>query len=159
MNAEPLKARTWSVTYLLPYVSNPSAVPDKKAKGHFRHREIVTATTQREVVHDLIVRKAVPIEVKEVKPANPFFAGRMAKAFRQQFLISLIFSVDGGMSPGQALEDAITSETGVMRQRLNLGLNALRQGRSFLDALRAIDLYDTTTMAIIEAGEETGTLR
>lgn len=153
------KTRTYSATYLLPYAAGPSAMPDRKAKGYFRHKEIVSATTDREVVRDLVARQAVPIDVKEIKPAHPLLGGRIRKEFRQQFLLSLTFSVDGGMSPGRALEQAIESETGPMRQRLNVGLNALRQGRSFLDALRAVDIYDSTTMAIIEAGEETGTLR
>jgi type II secretory pathway component PulF len=153
------KARTWSITYLLPYASGPSAAPDRKSRGYFRHKEIVTAVSQADVVHDLVTRQAVPVEIKEIRPIHPMLGGRVTKGFRQQFLLSLTFSVDGGMSPGRALEQAIESETGVMRQRLNVGLNMLRQGRSFLEALRAIDLYDSTTLAIIEAGEETGTLR
>lgn len=154
-----VKAKTWSITYLLPYVGGPSATPDRKSRGYYRHTEIVTAATHAAVVHDLVTRQAVPVEIKEIKPIHPMLGGRVTKGFRQQFLLSLTFSVDGGMSPGRALEQAIESETGVMRQRLNVGLNMLRQGRSFLDALRAIDLYDSTTLAIIEAGEETGTLR
>lgn len=153
------KSRTWSATYLLPYSASPTAIPDKKAKGYFRHTEIVTATSSREVVADIVARQALPIEVREIKPANPLFGGRIKKDFRQQFMLSLIFSVEGGMSPGRALEQAIESESGPMRQRLNVGLNALRQGRSFLEALRTIDMFDASTMAIIEAGEETGKLR
>jgi general secretion pathway protein F len=154
------KSKTWSATYLLPYAAGPSATPDKKVRGQFRHKEIVTATSDREVVRDLMARQAVPVEVKEVKPTHPLFGGgRVTKDFKQQFLLSLTFSVDGGMSPGRALEQAIESQTGPMRQRLNPALDALRQGRSFLDALRLVNIYDQTTMAIIEAGEETGTLR
>ena len=153
------KAKTWSVTYLLPYVAGPSATPDRKSRGYYRHKEIVTAVSPEAVVHDIVARQAVPVEIREIKPIHPMLGGRITKGFRQQFLLSLTFSVDGGMSPGQALEQAIESETGVMRQRLNIGLYMLRQGRSFLDALRAIDIYDSTTLAIIEAGEETGTLR
>jgi general secretion pathway protein F len=156
---EDLRVKTWSATYLLPYAAGPSATPDKKARGYFKHKEIVTARTRREVVRDMVARQATVIDVVEVKPAHPLLGGRISKEFKQQFLLSLIFSVDGGMSPGRALEQAIEAETGPMRQRMNVGLNSLRQGRSFLEALRGIDMYDTSTMAIIEAGEETGTLR
>ena len=153
------KNKTWMATYMLPYAASPTATPDKKSRGQFRHKEIMTAPSSRDVVRDLIARQAVPVEVREVKPVHPLFGGRVTKDFKQQFLLSLTFSVDGGMSPGRALEQAIESQTGPMRQRMNVGLNALRQGRSFLDALRAVNIYDQTTMAIIEAGEETGTLR
>ena len=153
------KNKAWAVTYLLPYAAGTSATPDRKARGQFRHKEIVTSPNSREVVRDLVARQAVPVEVKEIKPVHPLFGGKVSKDFKQQFLLSLTFSVDGGMSPGRALEQAIESQTGPMRQRLDIGLNALRQGRSFLDALRFVDIYDTTTMAIIEAGEETGKLR
>lgn len=153
------KSKAWAVTYLLPYAAGPSATPDRKARGQFRHKEIITAPNSRDIVRDLVGRQAVPVEVKEIKPVHPLFGGKVSKEFKRQFLLSLTFSVDGGMSPGRALEQAIESQTGPMRQRLDVGLNALRQGRSFLDALRMVDIYDTTTMAIIEAGEETGTLR
>jgi len=154
------KTRTWSSTFLLPYAGGANSTPDRKSRGYYRHTEIVTAFNKAEVVRDIVARQAVPVEIREIKPTYTLFGGnRVTKGFKQQFLLSLTFSVDGGLSPGQALEQAIESETGPMRQRLNVGLNMLRQGRSFLDALRAIDMYDTTTLAIIEAGEETGTLR
>ena len=158
MSVPAIKNKTWSATFLLPYASGPTASPDKKSRGQFRHKEIITAASKREVVRDLLARQAVPVEVKEVSPTHPIFGTRLSKDFKQQFLLSLTFSVDGGMSPGRALEQAIESQTGALRQRLNVGLDALRQGRSFLDALRVVDIYDHTTMAIIEAGEETGTL-
>lgn len=149
--------RSWSAVYLLPYAAGPSATPDRKARGYFRHKEVMTASSSREVVGELVARQAIPVEVKELKPAHPLLE-RVSKSFRQQFLLTLTFGVEGGMSPGRALEQAIESETGPIRQRLALGLQMLRQGRSFVDAFRSLDLYDTTTLAIIEAGEETGKL-
>jgi type II secretory pathway component PulF len=153
------RAKTWLVTYLLPFVDGPNATPDRKAKGYFRHQSIITASSKKEIVRDIVAKTAIPVLIKEIKPGNWLFGGKADKGFRQQFLLSLIFSVDGGTSPGRALESAIEMETGPMRERLNIALDALRQGNSFLVALRAVQLFDSTTMAILEAGEETGTLR
>ena len=45
-----------------------------------------------------------------------------------------------------------------MRARLNIGLDLLRRGRTFLEAFQSLEVFDETTLAIIEAGEEIGKL-
>ena len=155
--SDATRIRTWTVEYLLPYAANSSAVPDSKAKGQFRHREVMTGSTQVAVIREIRQLSGVPVDVREQAQPHPLF-NRVTVEYRQQFLMSLMFSVDGGVSAGRALEQLIVQETGPMRARLNLSLDLLRRGRSFVEAFQALDLYDETTLAIIEAGEEIGKL-
>jgi len=151
------RIRNWRVVYLMRHMALSSAVPDAKARGYFRHEQIVTAKDQRSILNDLLAKGAVPVEVKPIKQPHPLLRGSN-RQFRLQFLLAVLYSIEGGVAPGRALEQVIESEKGPIRAQLNVGLNLLRQGRSFLDAFEAMDLYDASTLALIRAGEETGKL-
>lgn len=148
---------TWNAVFLLDHQANRSAQPDKVAKGYFRHEEVMLGSSELEIVRALRARDAIVIDVKEAPQPHPLF-NRVTNEYRQQILMALMFNVQGGMSPGKALETLIEQERGPLRARLNIGLSVLRQGRSFLEAIRSIELFDETTLAIVEAGEEMGKL-
>lgn len=149
------RLRSWDVEYLLPYPALPSAKPDVRARGYYLHREVVMASSAGEVVRELSLRGAVPVDVSAAREPHPMFQ-RVTAAYREQFLLGLQFGVEAGSSPGRALEQVVEQETGPLRGRLNVGLDVLRRGRTFAEAFAALRLYDGAIVAIIEAGEETG---
>lgn len=151
------RIKTWAVEYLLPYPASPSAVPDAKAKGHYRHREVMIGSSEQAVLRELGQKAAVPVDIREQTAPHPLFM-RLPKSFKQQFLTALLFSVEGGLSAGRALEALIEQQTGSIRVRMNLSLDLLRRGQPFVEAFRALNMYDDATLAIIEAGEELGKL-
>lgn len=151
------RIRSWSVEYLLDYQATSSAIQDKNVHDHYRHDEVVMGSSKVEVIRSLREKGAIVISIKEKQPPHPLL-NRVTNDYRQQFLMALMFNVEGGVSPGKALEMLIEQEKGPIRSRLNIGLSILRQGRSFLEAIRSMDLFDETTLAIIEAGEEMGKL-
>jgi general secretion pathway protein F len=157
IGSETSSLRSWRVSYLLPYPATTSAVADKKAKGYYRHDQVMLGVSKREVMRELSQLAAIPLSIDQQHPRHPLFR-RVSRNYKLQFLQSLAFSIDGGISPGRALESLIEQETGAVRSELNLGLDLLRQGRSFLEAFIAIDIFDETTLAIIEAGIEMGKL-
>jgi type II secretory pathway component PulF len=119
--------------------------------------EVLTAASRDAILGELIAKNAIPVDIRPAAQPHPLFQ-RHTKEYRDQFLRAMLYSIEGGMSPGMALEQLIETETGPLRPRLNVGLNLLRQGRSFLEAFEAIELYDTGTLALVRAGEETGKL-
>lgn len=151
------KLKSWRVQYLADRAVTGRAVADKSALGWYRNEDVVMAASREEVVKDFCLKGFHVISVKERARRHPLL-DRVTPEYKQRFLLSLLFNVEGGASPGRALEMLIEQETGAMRARLNVGLLLLRQGRSFVDSMRALDLFDEATLAIVDAGEATGKL-
>ena len=153
--------KNFNVVYLLPYAADADAVRDRSAKKHFRHHGIVVAANREQVVCDVRRNGGIPIEITPIRPSLPFFDSvfnPVSRDYKQQFMLAIHFSTEAGMSAGSALKLVIEAENGPLRQRLNLAYLILDGGGSFLDAMAALDFFDETTLAIIEAGEKTGTL-
>lgn len=51
--SETSSLRSWRVSYLLPYPATSSAVADKKAKGYYRHDQVMLGVSKREVMREL----------------------------------------------------------------------------------------------------------
>jgi len=150
--------RNYRVSYLLPFAETPAAVPDRQVPGYFRHETILVADDSNAVVREIRNRSGVPLRVSEVRPMPAIF-NRASRYYRIQFLQAVNFNVQAGMSAGRALQHVIESETGAIRQRLSLGYNLLRGGSGFHASVQAMGMYDETTLAILEAGERTGSMR
>ena len=150
--------RNYKVSYLMPFAENPGAVPDKQVPGYFRHEAVLVADDSSAVVREIRNRSGVPLRVSEVRPLPAIF-NRASRYYRIQFLQAINFNVQAGMSSGRALQYVIESETGVIRQRLSLGYNLLRGGSGFHASVQAMGMYDETTLAILESGERTGSMR
>jgi general secretion pathway protein F len=149
--------KNFSVTYLLPFAADADATLDRSARKHFRHKRIMVATNREQVVHDVRKNGGMPIEVRVIKPAMAWL-NPVSRDYKQQFLLAIFFNTQAGLSAGRALKLVIDAENGPLRQRLNFANLILDGGGSFLEAMEALDFFDQTTLAILEAGEKTGTL-
>lgn len=149
--------KNFNVVYLLPYPENADAIRDRVAKKHYRHRRVVVAVNAEQVVHEVRRTGGVPIDIRVIKPSwallNP-----VSRDYKQQFMLAIFFNTQAGLSAGRALKLVIEAENGPLRQRLNYAYLILDGGGSFLEAMDALDFFDPTTLAIMEAGEKTGTL-
>ncbi|MEY3200595.1 MAG: hypothetical protein RIR70_145, partial [Pseudomonadota bacterium] len=150
--------KNFRVSYLLPFAESPAAAPDRQVPGYFRHETILVADDSQAVIREIRNRAGVPLRVSEVRPL-PVIFNRISRYYRIQFLQAVNFNVQAGMSAGRALQHVIESETGSIRQRLALGYNLLRGGSGFHASVKAMAMYDDTTLAILEAGERTGSMR
>ncbi|MDY7572989.1 type II secretion system F family protein [Actimicrobium sp. CCI2.3] len=149
--------KNFSVTYLLPFADDADAVRDRSARKHFRHNRIMVATSREQIVHDVRKTGGVPIDIRIIKPAMNWL-NPVSRDYKQQFLLAIYFNTQAGLSAGRALKLVIDAENGPQRQRLNFANLILDGGGSFLDAMEALGFFDQTTLAILEAGEKTGTL-
>ena len=149
--------KNFNVVYLLPYAADAEAVRDRSATRHFRHNSIVVATSTAQVVHEIRSGGGIPIDIRIIKPTLSFF-NPVSRDYKQQFMLSIYFNTEAGLSPGRALKLVIEAENGPLRERLNYAYLILDGGGSFLEAMDALDFFDETTLAIMEAGERTGTL-
>jgi type II secretory pathway component PulF len=144
-------------TYLLPYIMDGSAIPDRSMPGYYRHELVLSAFSEREVLAEIRDRSGIVLDVVQLPPRNPLFT-RVSRTYKQQFLQALAFNVNAGISPDRALEQVILGETDSNRVQLNVAQNTLRRGRGFLEAIEALGWFDETTLAILHAGERTGQL-
>lgn len=153
-----LRIRSWRAHYLTraPLPGRP-VQRDRRAPEWFRHDEVEIAASEDEVRQRIFARAGVPVSIKPMPRRHPLL-GRVSDRYKKTLLEAVRNRMADGVSPGEALERVIRGETGRVRAQLDVGLHLLQQGRSFLDALQAIDLFDESTLAIIEAGEETGKL-
>jgi type II secretory pathway component PulF len=152
------RMRSWEAHYIAraPLPGRP-AVRDRRAEGWYRYADVEIATTEGEVRARIFSRGGVPVAIKAIARRHPLL-NRVSTRYKKALLESLRNRMSDGVSPGEALQRVIKAETGPIRAQLDLGLHLLEQGRSFLDAFEALDLFDESTLAIIEAGEETGKL-
>ncbi|MEC4720401.1 type II secretion system F family protein [Noviherbaspirillum sp. CPCC 100848] len=147
--------RNYEASYLLPFASDHEAVRDKVASKYFRHRAIIVASTERQVVEEVQRRGGIPLDLKVIRPGLSFL-NPVSRDQKQQYLRAIYTNVKGGMSASVALRHVVDGETGPLRQRLNLAYSLLDSGGSFLEAMQALGFFDRTTLAIMEAGERTG---
>ena len=149
--------KNFDVVFLLPYAADADAVRDRLAKKHFRHRSIVVAASSEQVVSEVRKTGGIPIDIRVLKQSwswlNP-----VSRDYKQQFMLAIYFNTQAGLSAGRALKLVIEAENGPLRQRLNYAYLILDAGGSFLEAMNALDFFDQTTLAIMEAGEKTGSL-
>ena len=149
--------KNFNVVFLLPFAADADAVRDRVAKKYYRHNSIVVAASPEQVVSEVRKNGGIPIEIRAIKQTwawlNP-----VSRDYKQQFLLAIYFNTQAGLSAGRALKLVIEAENGPLRQRLNFAYLILDAGGSFLEAMNALDFFDSTTLAIMEAGEKTGTL-
>lgn len=150
-------SRVWKVRYLSNKSSGAFSVPDAKHPGWYQHVDVLMATREDEVIRMVEARGGLVVRIDPVKPKISLF-DRVSNEYRARLLMAILFSIEGGMSAGRALEAVVEQESGAIRTRLNPALVVLRQGRGFLDAFRAMNLFDEAVLTIIEAGEEMGKL-
>ena len=149
--------KNFNVVYLLPYAADADAVRDRSAKKHYRHSGIIVAASTAQVVYEVRKNGGIPIDIAVIKPTLSFL-NPVSRDYKQQFMLAIYFNTQAGLSAGRALKLVIEAENGPLRQRLNYAYLILDGGGSFLEAMEALDFFDQTTMAIMEAGEKTGTL-
>lgn len=154
---------TFKTIYLLPRIESPAAVEDARAPGWFRHEDVMVASDERAVIGDIRQRGGVPVDVRPYKNTGDglaaLFGSHVSRDYKIQFLQAINFHLLAGESPGRALRSVIESETGPLRRRLNLAGEVLEKGGAFADAIEAPGFFDETTVAILEAGERSGSLR
>lgn len=148
----------WDVVYIHTSPLSPSAKEDSKRPGLYVHKEVIAAITRAEVVREVTAKGGVVTKVTRRKGRSSW-RDRINDATRQQMMLTLYFGVQGGLSAGKALEQYILQQEGPIRGRLNLGLDVLRKGGAFSEAMRSIGVFDEPTLAIIEAGESMGRLK
>jgi type II secretory pathway component PulF len=149
--------KNFNVTYLLAHAADADAVRDRSATRYFRHRSIVVAENPQQVVSEVRRNGGIPVDIKVIKPGLNFL-NPVTRDYKQQFVLAIYFNTQAGLSAGRALKLVIEAENGPLRQRLNYANLILDGGGSFLEAMDALDFFDHTTLAIMAAGEKTGSL-
>ena len=147
----------FAVEYLLPYAEVSTATADAGSQGLFRHRGKVKARSEQDAAQQILEKGGTIVSIKAERKRSLVF-NPVPKDYKRQLLQATTFSVKGGMSAGRALQSVIESETGPLRARLEPALLVLTSGGSCFEAIRALDFYDETTLAIIESGELTGNI-
>lgn len=149
--------RNYRVDYLLPYRNDATAVEDRRAEGYFKHRTIMVGESESAIIAQIRASGGIPVLIRIASSRFRFFQ-LMNTEYKQQFLTAVYFNCSA-MSPAKSLEAVIESDNGPMRQQLNSCLTIIKRGGGFTEAIQSIEAFDESTLAILEAGERTGTLK
>lgn len=149
-----LTYRNFRVRYLSTYPVTPTAVKDSVNPEYWVCEDILPAINADAALQQVIQRGCVPVSAKAVRSRIRHVTGD----YKLKFMLSILFAVQAGASVGAALERTIESETWPLREQLDPALRLLRAGSTFSEAIALLGMYDETTLAILAAGEHTGTM-
>ena len=150
--------QNFRVVYLMPKPENLMARPDKDLPGFYRHATLLASPDARSIIGEIRQRGGLPLEVRPVRP-RPAWLSNVNRAYKLQLLQAVTYNVRGGMSAARALEMVVEGEAGPNRGLLNPALTVLRTGGTFPEAMRALGMFEDSTISIIEAGERTGRMK
>lgn len=146
------------VVEYLTRVESVGAIQEAASPGWFRRVHVVLAVDEMEAARDVTVIGGVPVKVTRAKKPLPFF-DRVPREYKQEFLQAVLYNISSGMSAGRALRTTIENENGKTRERLDIALRILDRGGSLAEAIRSLGFFDEATVAIVDAGERTGSVR
>lgn len=136
----------------------PRLAAEPTAPGWHRARQILTGADELAIIAEVQHNGWVALKLSLIKPANKYF-DHLSREYKQEFLAAILYNMTSGMSAGKALQSIIESETGAIRERLDLSMRVISRGGTFSEAVAAAGFFDDTTLAIIDAGERTGSTR
>lgn len=129
------------------------------AGGRYEAVRMIPARDAAAVVREVLSEGGVPLKIERHKKTL-LNTEVVTRGYKKTFLQALAFNVEAGMSPGKSLEMVIQSEGKVaMQLELTAASDILAKGGTFSEAIDAISFFDRVTIAILVAGEKTGSLR
>lgn len=146
--------RHYQVVYLHENARTRRAVRDPVNARYFANTEIIPGLDELHIASQIRALGGIPVKITPKRVA----AGKVPQDYRINFLIALHFGVQSGQSAGAILESLIEAETWPLREQLEPALLILKAGASFSEAMAILGIYDMATLAILEAGEQSGTL-
>jgi type II secretory pathway component PulF len=149
--------RSYSVRYLLDYRVDISAVEDSRIKGQYHHEALMIGESELDIVSQVRRLGGLPISVNVIKKRFRLF-NRIGSDYKQQFLKAIYYN-SSVMSSAKALESVIEADNSSIRELLNPALMIIKRGGTFMEAIDAIGAFDESTLAILEAGEQMGSLK
>lgn len=110
------------------------------------------------VRNELGRRGIVPTRVVEMK--TPWWKEEIiSMAYKKRFLRAIGFHVRAGMTPDRALQIVTEGEENhSIRKKLELSQQVMIRGGMFSDAIQVLNFYPQAVIALLAAGEKTGTL-
>lgn len=148
--------QTYRVTYLLPRIETAGAVAEPGLPGQYRHQNLVAARREADVIAEVRDRGGVPLGITLVKPRRMQLWRRDQASQRERLLQSMVLSVQSGISATRALQRALEGGAVPDEEVADAALTVLRAGGGFGDGIRALGMFDESTVAILESGERTG---
>lgn len=144
----------YRVRYLSREQASPGAVRDRVNPDYWICEDIIPAVDEDSALRQVIGQGNVPLQAKLLRRKS----GSVNSDYRLKFMMAILFTVQAGSSVGTAMERTIEAESWPMRGKLDPALRLLRSGATFSEAITLLDMYDETTLAILGAGEQTGTM-
>ena len=146
--------QNYRVRYLSHSPSSQTAKRDPLNPELWVCDEVLPAVNGDQALAQIIQRGDIPVYARIVRNKGR----RVAPDYKLKFMLSIHFAVQAGVSAGSALERTIEAEPWPDREMLEPALRLLRSGATFSEAITLLELYDETTLAILMAGEQTGSL-
>lgn len=147
--------QTYRVRYLARIQVTPTATRDPVNPDYWVCEDIIPAQDSDSALKQIIAQGHIPVNAKYVRQKG----GYVTADYKLKFVMAVLFAVQSGDSVGAAMEKTIEAEQWPLRGRLDPALRMLRAGATFTEAITILGLYDETTLAILGAGEHTGTMQ
>lgn len=147
--------RHFKVEYLHMQARTPKAERDSVNSIYFINKEVIPGLDERHAIRQVMEIGGIPLRV-----SRTFIWMRgLSDDYRIKFLVSLLFGVQNGQSAGTVLEHLIEAESWPLREKLEPALKVLKAGAKFSEAVAILGVFDESTISMLEAGEQTGSLK
>lgn len=132
-----------------------------EALNKYKKKEILNSykPNTKEVRQEIIKEGYIPLKITK-KKNNFLNAEFIDSEYKVQFLRALNFHVQAGSSPATALKVVIESEEDhKKRVKMKDSLKILDSGGSFSEALKMLNFFPNSVIAILESGEKSGNIK
>lgn len=129
------------------------------AANGVRNTFLVVAPDESSAIRECHTKGYTPLDVSEQKTT---FWNReiVTKGYKRNFLQSLFFNIEAGITASKALELVVRSEVKpAMQRELLPALVTLERGGTFSEAVKTLGFFEVATIAILVSGERTGDIK
>jgi type II secretory pathway component PulF len=151
--------RTFRVTFLKPSADGMLMESSISMSDYQKVRLLMSADNKQQVVNSIASQGGIVIAISQVSSFQLYFVKPQNQVLGARILQAILFCVEGGMTPGKALNKVLEDLPSKLPIKSTKALELLSSGASFTEAIKALKLFDSTSLAMLESGESSGGVR
>lgn len=127
-----------------------------RREGYQKSKVLMTADGPMEILQQVKAESGVVLNISPVSSLGLYLVKPKSLQVGARILQAIAFSVDGGLTPGRALTKVLEDLPPNLGLKTKSALEILRSGGGFTDAIKSLKVFDSTSVAMLESGEQSG---